>query len=144
MSKSKPATIYFENAAGRLLEEPGGFVRAIWSSGPRRPEDTRAVFTHMMLALRRYGWSRIIIDQRQMQPFTTEEQIWIAQEWMPGAVSEGGYRHGAVIVSPDVMVRLATAYITTQVLGLPLQYRSFETEAEALAWLLQQPAAPLQ
>jgi hypothetical protein len=142
MSKLKPATIYFENAAGRLLEEPAGFMRTIWGSGPRRPEDTRAVFTHMMLALQRHGWSRILIDQRPMQPFTAEEQTWITQEWMPRAVSEGGYRHGAVIVSPNVMVRLATAYITTQVMGLPLQYRSFETEAEALAWLLQQPAAP--
>ncbi|WP_262922986.1 hypothetical protein [Hymenobacter cellulosilyticus] len=41
-----------------------------------------------------------------------------------------------------MMVRLATAYITTHIQGLPLVYRSFEKPAQAEAWLLQQQGQP--
>jgi hypothetical protein len=44
-----------------------------------------------------------------------------------------------VVVSPDVLVRLATAFVTTNVQGLPLVYRTFDTEAQAMQWLAQQP-----
>jgi hypothetical protein len=40
------------------------------------------------------------------------------------------------------MVRLATAYVTTHFGELPLVYRSFETDEQAVAWLLAQPAKP--
>ncbi|MCR5888185.1 STAS/SEC14 domain-containing protein [Hymenobacter sp. J193] len=133
--------LYFENAAGRLLEDPAGFLRVVWTGRPRGPHDAQALFTHMQTALQRHGWSRIFIDQRQMLPFSSQEQTWVARHWLPQAV-QAGYRHGAVLVSTDVMVRLATAYVTTQVQGLPLVYRSFETEGAAIAWLLQQPMTP--
>ncbi|WP_046243895.1 hypothetical protein [Hymenobacter terrenus] len=71
-----------------------------------------------------------------MRSFTAAEQQWVAHKWLPRAV-EGGYRRGAVVVSPNVLVRLATAYVTTNVQGLPLVYRSFDSEAEAVRWLLQ-------
>ncbi|TGE21279.1 hypothetical protein E5K00_13375 [Hymenobacter aquaticus] len=143
MPNSRALKLYFENTAARLTQDPNGFLRVRWTSKARRLEETQAVFTHMRLALERFGWSRILIDQTAMLPFTTAEQQWISQQWLPRAVQEGGYRHGAVVVSPEVMVRLATSYITTQVLGLPLVYRSFEHETEAVQWLLSQPAAPL-
>ncbi|UOQ53990.1 hypothetical protein [Hymenobacter cellulosivorans] len=136
-----PPAIYFQNTAGYLLEDPAGFLRVKWTAAPRQLADTKALFTHMLVALQRHGWSRILINQVGMLPFTEAEQRWVAQEWVPQAV-RGGYRHGAIIVSADVMVRLATAYITTHIQGLPLQYRSFETEAQAEAWLLQQPGQP--
>lgn len=131
-------TLYFENPAGRLLEDPAGFLRADWSNKMRGPEDTRALFTHMTRALRRHGWNKILVDQVGMRPFSPQEQRWVAQDWLPRAVREGGYRYGAVLVSHDVITRLATAYITTQVQGLPLTYRSFDEESPAVRWLLQQ------
>lgn len=136
--------VYFENAAGTLLEEPAGFIRAIWGRKTQQytTPDVQAFFSQMMAGLQRRNWSRMLIDQTSMRPFTSEEQLWVAQQWLPRAVNEGGYRHGAVVVSPNVMVRLATAYITTQVLNLALTYRSFDSDAAAQAWLLQQPASP--
>ncbi|TGE27705.1 hypothetical protein [Hymenobacter metallicola] len=142
MPSSRTPKLYFENTAARLLQDPQGFLRVSWSAQERRLEETQAVFTHMRLALVRFNWSRILVDQRVMPPFTAAEQQWIAQQWLPLAVQEGGYRHGAVVVSTEVMVRLATSFITTQVLGLPLVYRSFEREADAQQWLLGQPATP--
>jgi hypothetical protein len=42
------------------------------------------------------------------------------------------------MVATDTFARLATAYITTNVQGLSIRYRSFDLETEAVAWLLQQ------
>lgn len=90
-------------------------------------------------ALRQYGWGRILINQVHMVPFTPEEQRWISQEWLPGAVHESGYRAGAVVVATNVLTRLATAYITTSSPETLLRYRSFDLEAAAIEWLLAQP-----
>jgi hypothetical protein len=95
----------------------------------------QAVFNHMLEALRRNGWSRILVDQRQRRAFNAEEQQWIVQQWPPRAVREGGYRYGSVLVAEEVFTRLATAYITTSVHNLPLVYGTFTNEASAVAWL---------
>ncbi|SHL65912.1 hypothetical protein [Hymenobacter psychrotolerans] len=137
MDRAFRLRVYFENAAGRVEEDPAGFLRTTWNPVMRQPEDTRAVFVHMMRGLSHNQWSRILINQLNMPPFSAQEQEWVAQEWLPQAV-KAGYRYGAVVVSTDVMVRLATAYITTQAPASALTYRSFETDAEAVAWLLQQ------
>jgi len=129
---------FFENNAGHLIEDQGGFLRVYWDNKGRTIADSQALFAQMLMMLRRRNWGRILINQVGMQPFTSEEQQWVAHEWLPKAVREGGYRFGAVVVSPQVLTRLATAYITTQVVGLPLTYRSFEEEREATAWLKQQ------
>ncbi|GAB2944318.1 hypothetical protein GCM10027048_06360 [Hymenobacter coalescens] len=131
--------VYFENMAGRLLEDPAGFLRVEWRSEPRPPGAARELFDQMGLALRQHGWSRILINQGQMQPFSREEQQWVTEHWLPNTVREAGYRFGAVVVSSSVLTRLATAYITTHVQGLPLTYRSFDSDAAAAAWLEQQP-----
>ncbi|WP_375437674.1 hypothetical protein [uncultured Hymenobacter sp.] len=141
MKKTLLSTLYFQNAAEQLLEDSAGFLRANWNNSPRQSEEVRALFTHMIYALQRRNWSRIIINQVGMRPFSREEQHWVAQEWLPMAV-QAGYGHGAIVGSRDVMVRLATAYITTHMQSLPLIYQSFETEAEALEWLLRQPHSP--
>ncbi|TGD77825.1 hypothetical protein [Hymenobacter wooponensis] len=131
--------IYFENAAGRLLEDPAGFLQAHWAPTPRTFTDLKALFTHMALCMQQRKWGRILINQRGMLPFSPEEQRWVAEQWLPEAVRTAGYRFGAVVVSESVLARLATAYITTHVQGLPLTYRSFESEEEAKAWLIKQP-----
>lgn len=138
MSSAAPLLL-FENTAGQLLADPAGFLRTNWDSKPRTLADTRDLFNNMQRELLRHRWSRILINQIGMLPFTTAEQQWVAHEWLPQAVQAGGYRHGAVVVSPDVLVRLATAYVTTHVQGLPLVYRSFDSDAEAVHWLAQQP-----
>jgi hypothetical protein len=137
MTGRRQPLVYFENPAGQVLEDPAQLIRIVWRAGLRKLAETQALLTHARLALQRSGWHRILINQTQMVPFTPEEQQWIGAEWLPLATA-AGYRHGAIVVSPNVMVRLATAFITTQVQSRPLVYRSFEDEAEALAWLQKQ------
>ena len=140
--KLRAPALLFTNAAGQLLEDPAGFVRVHWGTQPRSLPDTQALLNQVPQQLQRQQESRILINQVGMRPFTPTEQQWIAYDWLPRAVQLGGYRHGAVVVSPDVLVRLSTAYITTNVQGLPLVYRSFDGEAEAVRWLLERPSAP--
>ena len=129
--------LLLHNAAGQVIAEPEGFLRLQWSGQTRTFADTRAMFTTGAQALRRYGWERILVNQVQMQPFSSEEQLWISQQWLPNAVRESGYRFGAVVVATNVLTRLATAFVTSAP-ELPLRYRSFGTEEEALNWLLLQ------
>jgi hypothetical protein len=129
--------LIFTNTAGQLLADPDGFLRTTWTAKPRILADTQALFTSMSTALHQRGWSRILVNQVAMQPFSATEQAWVTQQWLPQAV-HSGYRFGAVVVSTDIYARLATSIITTNVGGLPLRYRSFDDEAGALAWLQQQ------
>lgn len=136
--KQPAAEVIFENNAGRLAVDSTGFLRTTWDSRARTLADTQGLFEAMLRGLQQRRWNRILINQVQMMPFTQAEQQWVSQSWLPRAVAEGGYRFGAVVVSPDVLVRLATAFVTTNVQGLPLTYRTFDTDAQATAWLAQQ------
>ena len=95
----------------------------------------RALLTHTAQALSRRQWANILVDQRQMTPFTPAEQAWMTGEWLPKAVREYGYRHGAVLVAHNVFARLAMTQLVLSTRDLPHTYRTFEDEDEALAWL---------
>ncbi|TDN37091.1 hypothetical protein E4631_07440 [Hymenobacter sp. UV11] len=128
-----------KNAAGQVLVDPVGFLRLHWSGPFRTLADTQAMFTTAAQALNERGWSRILVNQVYMLPFTPQEQLWISQEWLPTAVRHSGYRAGAVVVATNVITRLATAFITSSAPELPLRYRSFDLETLAIQWLLTQP-----
>jgi hypothetical protein len=88
--------------------------------------------------MQRHGWSRMLINQQQMSPLTSAEETWMATEWLPQAVHEGGYRHGALVVAHDVFARLAMTSIVMTSRKLGHTYRNFENEKEAANWLLTQ------
>jgi hypothetical protein len=129
--------VLFKNPAGQLTADPAGFMRLDWSGAGRTLADTQGLLTHMGRALQQHGWGKVLANQTLMSSFSPAEQQWISQEWLPRAVHEDGYRFGAIVVSTDTYARLATAFITTNVGGLPLRYRSFDDAAQATAWLLQ-------
>ena len=129
-------SVLFSNAAGQLAADPAGFLRMTWAAGPRQFADTQGLLTALAHALRQHGWGKVLADQTLMPSFSPAEQQWI-QEWLPVAVHECGYRYGAIVVSTDTYARLATAFITTNVGGLPLRYRSFDAAQEAIDWLLR-------
>lgn len=128
-------SLYFENSGGRIWEEPAGFLRLEYSPGQREIAQFRALLTHAAQALYRRGWSRILIDQRAMTPFSPAEQDWMSTQWLPQAVREYGYRYGAVLVAQDVFARLAMNQLMLASRGLAHAYRTFESEAAAMAWL---------
>ena len=130
--------VYYENAVGRAVDDPLGFARLTYQPG-LRPRDTfHAFLGHVTRLLARRGDGCLLVDQRRMAPFTPEEQTYVVEQWLPRTVAEGGYRFGAVLVAEDVFARLATAAVVRAVRELPMQYRYFEQEAEAIGWLLEQ------
>ena len=134
MAKST-RSLYFENSSGRIWEEPGGYLRLEYHPGLREPVQFRALLTHSAQALKRRQWDRMLVDQREMAPYTPSEQDWMTNEWLPRAVSESGYRYGAILVAHNVFARLATNQFMLASRGLPHTYRTFGTEEEAVAWL---------
>jgi hypothetical protein len=139
MSSAAPSVTLLTSNAGQVYADPAGFVRICWSGQLRTLAETQALLNMAAATLARYGWGRILVDQTHMQPFSPQEQLWVAEEWLPAAVQQSGYRFGAVVVSTNVLTRLATAYVTTSFADLPLRYRSFDAEAAAVVWLLRQP-----
>ncbi|HEX8506206.1 MAG TPA: hypothetical protein VF630_12625 [Hymenobacter sp.] len=136
MQKPSPRSLYFENSIGRIWEEPGEYLRLEYRPGVREAMQFRALLTHTAHALARQGWSKILVDQRSMAPFSPSEQDWMTNEWLPRAVAESGYRYGAILVAEDVFARLATNQFVMASRKLPHTYRTFEKEGEATAWLL--------
>jgi len=127
--------VLFQNHAGQLAADPAGFLRLTWAATPRTLADTQALLGHVTQSLRARGWDKVLGNQTAMLPFSTAEQQWVSQHWLPEAVQVGGYRYGAIVVSADTYARLATAYITTNVGGLPMRYRSFDNAEQAITWL---------
>ncbi|AMR27690.1 hypothetical protein A0257_11670 [Hymenobacter psoromatis] len=138
MALAPTPTVFFENVAGQILVQPAGYLCSSWSANPRTLAETQALLLHLSQGLKHFGWTKALSNQMQMPPFSTEEQAWITQEWLPHAVHDAGYHVGAIILAANLYARLATAFVTTNVRGLPVRYRSFDDEAEATAWLLRQ------
>jgi hypothetical protein len=129
--------LLFQNPAGQIAADSAGFLRMDWSGAERTLADTQGLLTHMAQALQQRGWGKVLANQTLMLPFSPAEQQWISQEWLARAVHECGYRYGAIVVSTDTYARLATAFITTTVGGLPLRYRSFDEVVQATDWLMR-------
>ncbi|HEX8349987.1 MAG TPA: STAS/SEC14 domain-containing protein [Hymenobacter sp.] len=128
--------IYYENRVGRLIDGSLGFARLIYHRGARKEDEFRAFLGHTVRLLARRGDGRLLVDQRLMTPFTPDEQKFVLEEWLPRTVQEGGYRNCAVVLAHDVFARLATATVITSARNLPLTFRHFDDEAEAIAWLV--------
>ncbi|WP_201979655.1 hypothetical protein [Hymenobacter rubidus] len=137
MVKSSRA-LYFENSSGRIWEEPEGYLRLEYGAGAREAVQFRSLLTHAAQAMSRRQWNKMLVDQREMAPFSPSEQDWMTNEWLPRAVSEHGYRYGAILVAHNVFARLATNQFMMASRGLPHVYRTFEAEAAAVAWLQEQ------
>ncbi|WP_035560762.1 hypothetical protein [Hymenobacter sp. IS2118] len=131
-------SLYFENATGRIWEEPAQYLRIEYYPGARENAPFRALLTHLAQALVRRQWDKILVDQREMAPYSPTEQDWMTNEWLPRAVRESGYRYGAVLVANDVFARLAMNQLMMATRTLAHTYRAFEAEDAAVVWLVQQ------
>jgi hypothetical protein len=136
-----PTSLYFTNAAG-LVQEYADYVRLQYYPGPRCFEEFTSLLNHVTRALSRYRLGKLLIDQRQMTPYVPDEQVHLVQQWLPRTIVEGQYRYGAVVQAHDVFARLAMDTIRTQAQDLPLTYRFFPDEAQAINWLHAQQLPP--
>jgi len=129
--------LYFENAAGRLLEHPDQYVIFQYHPGPRTFSDLQALLTHTGILLRRNQWHKLLGDQRLMAPFSEEESKWIVEFWLDGSQQRNGGLHGAILLAQDVFARLSMSQVMHEARASSLTYRLFEDEGQAGAWLRQ-------
>jgi hypothetical protein len=134
---SASLSLYFENAAGRLLEHPDQYVIFQYHAGKRKFADLQALLTHTGILLRRNNWHKLLGDQRLMVPFTEEESKWIVEYWLDGPQQRAGGLYGAILVAHDVFARLSMSQIMHEAQAASLTYRLFEHEKEAATWLRQ-------
>ncbi|SFP82452.1 hypothetical protein SAMN04515668_0477 [Hymenobacter arizonensis] len=132
-----PEGIYFENAAGRLVEHPNGYALVRYYPGPRKFSDFQALLTHLSSLLARRRWNRLLSDQRQMSPHTAQETAWLRDVWLGATSRRPGPRYGAVLRALDVFARLSMNQVLHEARGTGLVYREFDREEEAAQWLRQ-------
>ncbi|OGX90228.1 hypothetical protein [Hymenobacter coccineus] len=130
-------SVYFENAAGRVWEEPQHYLRLDYYAGPREEVAFRALLTHALRAMTRRGWGKLLIDQRKMAPYSDAERAWMVEEWLPRAIREGGYRYGAVVLAENAFARVSMTRLAMASRELGNTYKTFDTEDEAMGWLTQ-------
>lgn len=129
------ALLYFENAMGRILEHPNGYAWLRYYPGQRTLSDVQGFLTHTGRLLQRYGWHRLLSDQRLLLPFTEDERLLILDYWQTRQIAYGMVT-GAVVLSQDVFTRLSFSQIQQRAKGA-LMYRVFEQENDAVNWLSQ-------
>jgi hypothetical protein len=127
--------LYFENAAGRLLEHPAQYVVFQYHPGPRKFTDLQALLTHTGILLRRNNWHKLLGDQRLMAPFSEEESKWIVEFWLTSPQQQQGKLYGAILVAHDVFARLSMNQVMHEAQASSLTYRLFEEEVQAHNWL---------
>ena len=132
--------LYFENAVGRLLEQPAGqYVVVLYHAGPRKLSDLQAFLTHAGQLLHRQGWHKLLGDQRWMAPFTLEEVQWVTEYWLTSAQRRTTVLYGAVLLPHDVFARLSVTQVLHEAQAAAMTYRLFEEDEAAQQWLASLP-----
>jgi hypothetical protein len=131
--------LYFENAVGRLLENPRGYLVVEYKPGSRKLSELQAFLHHASQALARNAWNKLLGDQRLMAPFTPEESQWITEYWLSAAQLRTDTVYGAVLLPHDVFARLSVSQLMHDAKASAMTYRLFQEHAEAEAWLIQLP-----
>lgn len=130
------AALYYENAMARLYAHPAGYALLRYHPGLRTLADVQGILTHTGRLLQGRNWQQMLSDQRQLPPFSEQEQALITQFWRTRHQAYGSVT-GAVVVAQDVFTRLSFSRIRHEA-QTALRYRLFEQEADAHAWLTQQ------
>ena len=135
--RSTSTLFYYENAAGSLRGDTRGFLHLVWNAGAALDQDRHLIFEHLLTWLQQHDTGKVLVDQRQMTPFSTATQVWLLGEWMPRAVASRSFRHRAILAAHDVFTRLATAAVVAPA-WKQINSRYFNEEKEAVAWLVAQ------
>ncbi len=120
----------------------GHYLKSIWVGFP--PSDGfRNAFESILKSVIEKKTTRVLIDGRESRMATTEDQVWLATDFLPRAAPQG-YKHVAVIYPHDVVGQLTSQRAVqniqeeTDKQDLPYYMEIFSDEDEALAWLIKQ------
>jgi len=129
------ASLYFHNEVASVLEHADGYARIDWNPVPIQSGALRTVYEQVLRLLRTRGFTKILSDRQLMPPLLPADQVWLSEEWIPQAIEQANYRHGAVVASRDLLSHSSVVQVVEQVGHLPLTVRYFEDDWQAAEWL---------
>jgi hypothetical protein len=129
------ASLFFHNEQASILEHTDGYVRIDWNPVPIQSGALRTIYEQVLRLLRHAGLTKILSDHQLMPPLLAADQHWLSDEWVPRAIAEAGYRHGAVVEAHDLLSRTSIVQVVNQLGNLPLTVRYFEDDWRAAEWL---------
>jgi hypothetical protein len=122
--------------------EPAGYVRLVWRRKVSSTE-VRELLNQALQLLETSHCGRMLIDHRQAEPYSEEDCNWLVRDWFPRCMHHTNYGYGAVLASYDLFVQLAVSsfgqYVRQQ-FGIQYHYFEADQEADAIDWLVAQPA----
>lgn len=125
--KNKLGEVYFSSS----YDEANGWVYNEWKGDVTAEEVIEAAKLSLEY-LEHEDCTRILNDNSQLEGSWDEANEWIAQNWMPRALSFG-LKKFAHVISPDIFGALSAEEMVTQVSDFEM--RIFKDRAEAEAWL---------
>jgi hypothetical protein len=129
---SEPA--FYANAVGELYLTKDCEAHLVWRPGRRNLADFQQLLETFLQLVRQQGTGKALVDQRELTPFTAEEQAWINTHWLPRARVQGHYMYAAVLLPPNHSTQDAEDAVGSAHHLSPI-IRLFWDEAEAHAWL---------
>ena len=136
---SMPTTghsVYFENAVGRITEDPHGYAFVHYHDVPRQLIELRALLTHLGQLLLRRNWHRVLIDMHQIKPLSEDEKAMLTAEWYSGKIARPQPLCTVFWMAKDVIARLSVHEMQIEARKHQNESTAFATLAEARAYLL--------
>jgi hypothetical protein len=98
----------------------------------------RAGITKVLDAVRETHATSLLADTRALELVSTEDQLWIRDTWVP-LVAAAGLKRIALVVATRGLGRFAVESMNAQVGDKVFVRATFESMAEATAWLVADP-----
>lgn len=125
---------YLHNAAAVISYHAAGYVQLDWTSVATSSQELKAIYEHLLQAMKYFGASKVMTVHGQRPPMTQDVQQWLIEEWVPRAVAEVNYSCCAVVEAQTPLSRLAARTVGGGLLGL-LRHAYFVEQEEAASWL---------
>ncbi|GAA4356160.1 hypothetical protein GCM10023185_19710 [Hymenobacter saemangeumensis] len=129
-------SVFFENAAGQVLEHPDGYALVRHHAGKRKADDLNTLVACTGRLLMKRSWHRVLDDQRHMAPLTPDEKQWVLEKWYTGQTDRPVYIITAVVVPDDVVARLSSRQMWNEVPPGIFEYHTFTELEEAQGFLM--------
>ncbi|MFD2721585.1 hypothetical protein ACFST9_22915 [Hymenobacter monticola] len=115
---------YFSNPAAVISHVSGGYIRLDWQPVAASAAELRAIYEHVLQAMRRHRSTALMTVHNQRPPMPQEVQTWLAHDWMPRAVAEVGYGRCAIVEATTPLSQLAARAVDSD-LGVARHFRRF-------------------
>lgn len=129
--------LLFENAMERIYAHPEGYALLRYHPGSRSLLDFHDFLLYTGRLLQRRRWHKMLSDQRQLAPYSENEQALLLDYWQARHFTHGR-TISAVLLAPNATTHCAFTHVWEEARG-SVTYRFFDDEAQATAWLVAHP-----